>query len=110
MKRYCLALDLVDDPSLISEYEDHHQKVWPAVLKSIRDAGIIHLDIYRYANRLFMIMDTSDDFSFEEKNAADAANPEVQDWEKLMWKYQQSMPGARPGEKWQLMQQVFKMP
>lgn len=31
MKRYVLALDLVDDPTLIAEYEKHHKAVWPGV-------------------------------------------------------------------------------
>lgn len=29
MTCYVLALDLVDDPALIQEYEAHHQRVWP---------------------------------------------------------------------------------
>lgn len=107
MKRYCLALDLKDDPILISEYEEHHRKVWPEVLQSIRESGIEHMEIYRSGNRLFMIMEVNEQFSFETKAASDAANPIVQDWEKLMWKYQQSLPGSLPGEKWKLMERIF---
>jgi len=107
MKRYCLALDLKDDASLIAEYEQHHRNVWPEILQSIQDSGILHLEIYRVANRLFMILEAGDDFSFEQKNALDAANPHVQQWEQLMWKYQQALPGAREGEKWQLMERIF---
>lgn len=107
MKRYCLALDLKDDPILISEYEEHHRKVWPEVLQSIRESGIEHMEIYRSGNRLFMIMEVNEQFSFEKKAASDAANPIVQDWEKLMWKYQQSLPGSLPGEKWKLMERIF---
>ena len=107
MKRYCLALDLKDDPTLIAEYEQHHQMVWPEILQSIKDSGILQLEIYRLANRLFMILEAEDDFSFEQKNAMDAANPHVQQWEELMWKYQQALPGAKPGEKWMLMQRIY---
>lgn len=107
MKRYCLALDLKDDPTLIAEYEHHHQKVWPEILQSIKDSGILQLEIYRVANRLFMILEAGDDFSFEHKNAMDASNPHVQQWEQLMWKYQQALPGAKPGEKWMLMERIF---
>jgi L-rhamnose mutarotase len=56
MKRYCLALDLKDDPTLIAEYEKYHQNGWPENLKAIKDAGIEVMDIYRTGNRLFMIM------------------------------------------------------
>jgi L-rhamnose mutarotase len=108
MKRYCLALDLADDPLLIKEYEDYHKAVWPGVLRSIHDAGIELMQIYRAGNRLFMIMDTNDLFSFEDKAAADVANEEVQRWERLMWKYQQSIPVAKPGEKWVVMGKIFE--
>ena len=40
MKRYYLALDLKDDPALISEYEKYHEKIWPEIEKSIKDSGI----------------------------------------------------------------------
>lgn len=109
MKRFCLALDLVDDPVLINEYIEYHKPIRPEISKSIRDAGVTVMDIYRFGNRLFMIMETVDDFSFEEKDKMDKANPKVQEWEQLMWKYQQAIPGCKPGEKWVLMDQIFEL-
>lgn len=109
MKRYCLALDLQDDPQLIEEYEQYHEKVWPEIIASIKDSGIVGMEIYRVANRLFMIMDTALNFSFEEKGKADEENPKVQEWEKLMWKYQLALPTAKPGEKWMLMNKIFDL-
>jgi L-rhamnose mutarotase len=109
MKRYCLALDLKDDPKLIAEYEEHHKQVWPEILKSIRVAGIENMEIYRIGNRLFMIMDVNESFSFEQKAKADRANPKVQEWETLMWKYQQALPFANPGEKWMVMDRIFEL-
>src|SRR5262245_32301182 len=108
MKEYCLALDLKDDPVLIAEYEKYHKTVWPEILQSIRDAGIKRMQFYRTSNRLTMIMETDDDFSIEKKSASDAANQKVQDWEKLMWKYQQAIPGSAPGDKWVLMKKIFE--
>jgi L-rhamnose mutarotase len=107
MKRYCLALDLKNDETLIAEYEDHHKKVWPEILKSIHDSGIEKMEIYRVGNRLFMIMETLDTFTFEKKSQLDKQNSIVQDWETLMWKYQQQLPFANPGEKWILMERIF---
>ncbi|HJP64371.1 MAG TPA: L-rhamnose mutarotase [Mucilaginibacter sp.] len=109
MKRYCLALDLHDDPLLIAEYEAYHEEVWPEVKASISESGIVDMEIYRFANRMFMIMETDDDFTFERKAAMDALNPKVQEWEKLMWKFQQPLPNTKPGEKWVLMDKVFKL-
>jgi L-rhamnose mutarotase len=109
MKRYCLALDLKDDAALIAEYEAYHQNVWPEILQSIKESGIEHMDIYRTGNRLFMIMEVNDAFNFEHKAAADAANEKVQEWEALMWNYQQALPGSKPGEKWRLMDNIFSI-
>jgi L-rhamnose mutarotase len=109
MKRYCLALDLKDDPALIAGYEDYHRNVWPEIEKSIKDSGIESMEIYRTGNRLFMIMETRDNFSFDKKSIADATNERVQEWEQLMWKYQQALPHARPDEKWVLMNKIFEL-
>lgn len=109
MKRYCLALDLIPDEKLIAEYEAYHKAIWPEIKASILDSGILDMEIYRIQNRLFMIMEAEDDFSFEEKAKADAANPKVQEWENLMWKYQQTLPNFPTGEKWQLMDKIFEL-
>lgn len=109
MKRYCLALDLVDDPQRIADYERYHRQVWPEILTSIRQAGIRDMEIYRTGNRLFMIMEVEEDFSFEAKAEADAANPRVREWEELMWEYQKALPWAEPDEKWVLMERIFKL-
>jgi L-rhamnose mutarotase len=105
--KYCLTLDLKNDPALISEYEAHHQKVWPEILDSITGSGITNMEIYRYDTRLFMIMETDETFSFEHKGAMDAANPKVQEWETLMLKYQQPFEGST--EKWVLMNKIFHL-
>lgn len=109
MKRHCLALDLKDDEKLIQAYEEYHQEVWPAIIQSIKESGIIDMQIYRIGNRMFMIMEVDDDFTFEKKAAIDAKYPENEDWEVLMWKYQQALPMAKPGEKWLPMKKVFQL-
>ena len=108
-RRFCLALDLVNDERLMAEYEQYHRQVWPEIKKSISDAGILQMEIYRFTNRLFMIMEVTEDFNFAQKTAADSANPRVQEWEQLMWKYQQALPGSKPGEKWVLMGKIFSL-
>ncbi len=107
MKRYCLALDLKDDPELIREYVELHKNVWPENIAGIKASGITVMDLYITGNRLFMIMETSDDFSFEAKAAQDASNAKVQEWEAFMNKFQQPLPWAKPGEKWVVMEQIF---
>jgi L-rhamnose mutarotase len=111
MKRYFLALDLKDDPALIEEYEHLHksENFRPEIRKSIMDGGISNMEIYRTGNRLFMIMETGDEFSLDKKSALDSSNPKVQEWEELMWKFQQPLPWAKAGEKWILMEKLFQL-
>jgi L-rhamnose mutarotase len=110
MKTYCFALDLHDDPALIEEYKQYHrkEKIWPEVLESALDYGVVSEEIYLAGNRLFMILRTTDDFSLDAKRAADSGNPGMQEWEKLMWRFQKALPFAQPGEKWVLMEKIFE--
>jgi L-rhamnose mutarotase len=109
MQRYCLTLDLVDDPELIADYREHHRNVWPEINQNTRDAGICRMEIYLLGNRLCMVIDTEDSFSFEAKAESDVNNERVQEWETLMWKYQQKLPMAKEGEKWMLMEEIFSL-
>jgi L-rhamnose mutarotase len=100
--RRCFALDLRDDPALIHAYERWHRPGGPppAVTRSIREAGIVSMEIWRAGPRLFMIMETGPGYDPQVKAARDAADPEVIAWEALMLKFQQPLSFARPGEKW----------
>ena len=108
-KRYCLTLDLKDDARLIAEYKRYHEKIWAEITKSIKDAGILDMEIYLLGTRMFMVMEVDERFSFEAKARADSQNPKVQEWEELMWKFQEPLPNAKPGEKWMLMERIFKL-
>lgn len=110
MKRFALTLDLIDDEESIQEYEQHHAKgaAWPEVTQHDIDAGILNIEIFRTGNRMFMLLETVDEFDFEVKAKFDATNPKIAEWEAFMWKYQQSIPWAKPEEKWVLMNRIFK--
>jgi len=108
-RRYCLTLDLKEDPKLIAEYKRYHEKIWPEITQSIKESGIYDLEIYIRGTRLCMIVEVDENFSFEKKADADRKNPKVQEWEKLMWRFQRALPEAQPGEKWLLMERIFKL-
>jgi L-rhamnose mutarotase len=108
-RRFCLTLDLKDDPKLIAEYKRYHKKIWTEITRSIKDSGIEDMEIYLLGTRMFMIIEVNESFSFEAKMKADQLNPKVQEWERLMGTFQKSLPQARPGEKWLLMERVFKL-
>lgn len=111
VKKHCPAVDLIDNPELIAEYENRHKKenAWPGITKSITDSGITNTEIYRTGNRLFMITETDDGFGFERKAAVEDANPKVQERKQLMWKFQQPIRWAKKEEKWILMDKIFQL-
>ncbi len=109
MKRYCLTLDLKNDPKLIAEYKRYHEKIWPEITRSIKDSGIEDMEIYLLGTRMFMIMEVNEAFSFAAKGEADRSNPKVQEWETLMSTFQQVLPQAKAGEKWLVMERVFEL-
>ena len=108
-RRFCFTLDLKDDPALIAEYRKYHEKIWPEITESINNSGIVDMEIYLLGTRMFMVMEVNESFSFETRAKADQQNPKVQEWEQLMWKFQQPLPESRSGEKWRLMERIYKL-
>jgi L-rhamnose mutarotase len=109
--RFCYACDLVNDSRLIEEYKQYHEagKAWPEITESIKSAGIVDMEIYLIENRLFMIMEVDETFSLERKKKLDEENPKVQEWEQLMWKFQQALPLSKNGEKWAAMERIYRL-
>ena len=93
--RTVLALDLKDDPALIAEYEQHHQRIWPEIAAHLRRQGVTGMEIHRLGTRMVMVMETDD--------------PKVQAWEALMWRFQAATPWTPAGEKWVPMTRIFDL-
>ncbi|MFL9966678.1 L-rhamnose mutarotase [Paraburkholderia sediminicola] len=99
--RRCLMLDLKDSPDLIAEYEAMHREIWPEVAKHLRSQGITCMEIFRLGTRLCMLMETDDTiFSAQRMADAEANDPVLTEWQRLMWNFQVPTPWTPPGEKW----------
>ena len=70
-KRYCQTLELKNDPELIKKYVEAHDREhhWREIREGIRSVGIKEMEIYILGNRLFMIVETPDDFNWDEAMA-----------------------------------------
>lgn len=107
-RKLCFALDLVDDADLIAAYEAAHAPgaVWPEVTAGIRAKGFEAMEIWRVADRLFIIAEVSDAWPV----ALDAAQAEVDArWERAMDPFQRPLPGTPQGEKWRAMTRIFAL-
>lgn len=109
MKRYYQTLELRDDPEMVEKYVEAHAHVWPEVQAGIREVGILDMQIYRLGTRLFMIMDTVDDFDFEADNARLATLPRQAEWEAYVAQFQGCDPAAPSTAKWHLMERIFAL-
>lgn len=85
-QRIVRVQDLADDPHLWTAYDAGHQPghTPAAVLDAQRRHGILDLEIFRYANRLVMIMTVSPDFDSAGLDAESATVPDLIDWHRRM--------------------------
>ena len=111
-KRYCLTLDLKDDPELIRQYKYWHDSnnIWPEIPRGIREAGLTEMEIYLFGTRMFMIAETDDGVDFEAAMKLMGTLPRQKEWEAFVARFQEPLAGSRPGEKWLVMERVFKLP
>jgi len=109
MKRICYTLNLKNKKSLIKEYIDHHNNVWPEIIRSMKDSGIVNAEIYNFSNRLFLLIEVNKTFSEERKKDLDKKNKFVIKWEKMMLKYQELIPNSPEGQKWVKMNKIFEL-
>lgn len=109
MKRYCQTLELKNDKSLIEQYVKAHQNVWQKVKDGQKEVGILDMQIYIYDNRLFMIVDTIDDFDWERDMERLSNLPRQKEWEAYVSQFQGCSPDATSKDKWQLMNKIFQL-
>ena len=109
MKYYGLTLCLNDDPEIIEQYKHYHRHVWPEVTARLAEVGITAMKIFLLGTRLFMYMETEDEFDPLVDFPRYADNPKAREWDELMRTFQQRAPEAHPDEWWALMEPVFQL-
>lgn len=107
--RHCLTLDLKPDEELIQKYEEWHQpnNIPMDIPKGIKAIGILNMEIFRWENRLFMIVDTEDTFDWDIQMSKLGDMPGQKEWELLMDAYQQRLDSS--SDKWKKMERIFSL-
>jgi len=108
-QRFCLSLDLKDDPQLMSEYIYWHERehIWSEIPAGIREVGIQTMEIYRLGTSLFMIIEAGSGFDFDRDMKRLAALPRQQEWEAFVARFQKTAPGESSAGKWKIMERIF---
>ena len=94
----------------IAAYRDHHRRVWPEVVASLRRAGVRRMDIHLLGRTAVMVVDLADGLDLARVFANhQASSARVAEWERLMKSLQEPPADARPGEWWARMEPVFHL-
>jgi L-rhamnose mutarotase len=109
MQTFGLTLMLQDDAAKIERYKAMHLEVWPAVTDRLREVGVQEMRIFLLGRRMFMYIETDDDFDPRRDMARVNDQPESAEWNRLMADLQERAPEAAPTEWWAPMALVFDM-
>ncbi len=110
MKSFAMALDLRDDAQTIERYKEYHRAVWEEVLDGLKGLGIHKMKIFLRGNRLFMYLETADEFDLERDFPRYMeASPRAAKWDALMRQFQVPVPDAGEDEWWAGMEEVFDL-
>jgi L-rhamnose mutarotase len=109
VKAYGLTLCLQDDPEKIAEYKRQHQAVWPGVTARLREVGVHEMRIFLRGTRMFMYIETDDDFDPARDFARINEDPVSAEWNAFMATLQARAPEATPDEWWAPMDLVFDL-
>lgn len=111
MRHFGLTINLKDDPKVIEQYKIYHQKAWKETLVGLKAVGITKMNIYLLGRRLFMAMETVDNFDIERDFPRYLdQHPKCKEWDELMRTFQEPVDEAQKGEWWAQMELVFELP
>ncbi|HEY6447454.1 MAG TPA: L-rhamnose mutarotase [Acidobacteriaceae bacterium] len=106
MQRVAFLLRL--KPGTGPAYDEAHRRVWPEMLRLLKSCGISDYSIFRRDEMLFLTMRVDVDFETTwRKIETDPVNTR---WQLAMGAYFMPLDGARPGERFPMMEEVFYLP
>lgn len=99
-----MTANLVNDPKLQQEYLNYHAtqfKNWPEVAKGFCNANFQQLLVFKNGRQLMLVISIPKGERLDKLNPKTTENnPRVNEWNRLMKKYQEGIPGTKPGEVW----------
>ncbi len=102
-KEIVMMAELKNDAEAIEKYEYFHsaEGVWPEVIHAARVSGFEKIKIYRFSNKLVMILTLPKNLDIDEVNRKYAASGNrIKEWGELMDSFMQTPGGAEEGSIW----------
>ena len=108
-EEYVFGVCLVDDSSIVQEYLNYHQNIWPEVEKGFQKAGYENIRLYRFENYVTMIVKVPKgaDLGIMGQICNDS-HPRVAEWNKLMDSFQKGLPGTEEGQTWVALEKYYE--
>lgn len=103
-----IAMTLNIKPELLEEYIEHHANPRPHIQAALRTVGIRNLSLWNWGERLFYYAEYVGEEPFEVAMSRYAEMEGVKEWEDLMHKYQDKIPGSSGDVWWQECRLVYE--
>jgi len=105
-----LTANLVADTAMQHEYMNYHKtqfEEWPEISKGFCNASFQQLIMFRNGRQLMLVISVPKGKSLDELNPKTTENnPRVDDWNKIMAKYQEGIEGTKEGEVWAVFDSI----
>lgn len=99
-----MTANLVADTTMQKEYMDYHAtqyENWPEVANGFCKADFQQLLVFRNGRQLMLIISIPKGENLDDLNPKTTENnPRVDEWNKIMSKYQEGIEGTKEGESW----------
>ncbi|GAA0805128.1 L-rhamnose mutarotase [Spirilliplanes yamanashiensis] len=105
MNRYCFLLQV--RPELLAEYTQRHARVWPEMLRALRDAGWTNYSLFARDDGLLVGYVEAE--SLERAQAAMARTDVNARWQAEMARFFTGLDDRRPDEGFLLLTPVFQL-
>ncbi len=105
-----LTCNLVADATKQQEYLNYHAtqfEKWPEVSKGFCNASFQQLLIFKNGRQLVLVISIPKGESLDKLNPKTTENnPRVEEWNKIMSKYQEGIEGTKKGETWVFLKKL----
>lgn len=108
-----LTANLVANPKMQQEYLNYHKtqfQKWPQVSQGFCNASFQQLLVFKNSRQLMLVISIPKGESLDKLNPLTTKNnPKVDEWNKIMAKYQEGIAGTKKGETWVFFKPVNKI-
>ncbi len=105
-----LTANLVADTAMQNQYLNYHAaqfEKWPEVSKGFCNANFQQLLVYKNGRQLMLVISIPKGENLNKLNPKTTENnPRVNDWNKIMSKYQEGITGTKKGETWVFLKPI----